>query len=328
MSILRNSSQAPIIRHVVYKAFAGPKISGTVPFSVTENSHWQRILRVAAYVETGGAFGAVNAYDGCGCSAGLVQNILVYPKELADEDFHAENDQGSLGSLIYAMPDCPEKEALLWALAAEDWEFKQDGKFYYIKDKTVKLGLKTINAKKGAAVYGADLRNTFTPIAGKVPAIGDNWSRACYWITLVHNLFKNPVTFAKQAELGIEHLQSYATRLKAAGQPIKGLIYQDNLDKQLSPELDMAMTLFFSHAVNSPATAQKCLVSAVSLAGGKGEAALAKSIVNIMRASTFGRWNSLDAGGRYQRTRNAMLELNMKLKCWDSSLFTTIMPVK
>lgn len=304
-----------------YKEYSGPRITGVADYSLRSNAHLERIFWVTSYVEAGAKFGGVNMYDGCGATAGLHQSILVYPKEVAMEDFAAEDDQGSLGAMIAGMPDCHDKEVLQWAFAKEGWDLRGDGKLYYTKDRQVRLGSKLVSAKAGQQVYGAELRNTMTPTAGKVPAVGDNWKTACYWATLLHNLFKNPATYEYQVKCGLGYIEKDSRRLKIGTNSILDVVYGGSMSTPLSPELDLAMTLFFGHAVNSPATALKCLNLAAAGAK-KDPKLLAPSLARILGTTSFGRWSaSLGKVSRWNRTRAAMLKLNESTKFWDLKLF-------
>ena len=119
----------PKVSYRKRKNYSGPLIAGTEPYPAPSAEragfHIDRAYWLTTRVETGGKFGAVMAYDGTGMTAGPDQHIAVYPKELANEDLNAADDQGSLWKLLRRLEVCDPGGgfgghlATLWALFAE-----------------------------------------------------------------------------------------------------------------------------------------------------------------------------------------------------------------
>lgn len=307
--------------HRSYGDYSGPVTQGTAVYSpVHIVGHLERAFYITSMVECCAKFGSIVGYDGTGVTAGLHQAILVYPKELADDDFQPKDDQGSLVellSLIQATKYFPEKDELFAEFAKNSWELK-NGAFYYTKQKMVKVKGRDINCRPGTLVYGADLRDTVTPIGGKVPSSGPQWVQACDWQQLFHTVFSNSKTFDVQIKFGMDHNKKAVQNRKLEnGQSIASFIY-GNLDVSNMfhdcTELDMAMTMWASHGVNAPAIAFKFLNQAItktkfpgySSATGIQKNALGKELIRLMGTSTYGRWNESEKNGRYQRTRQVM----------------------
>lgn len=325
------------ISHVTYKEFSGPKVTGSVPYTHSRTAaHWERAFNVTTGVESGfgAGFGSVNCYDGCGVTAGLHQAILTYPKALANENWMAEDDQGSLVQLLRLfefLPSFSEFEKLKYEFKLQGWYIAPDNKIRYSIGKAVQIGNKLVRVNPGDVVFGADLRNTITPIAGKVPNSGPLWAQACQWATLFHNVFSNPVTFPVQIKFGIDHSIHLAKTMKLNnGLSISQFVYGSSDAQepfQDVPELDLAMMLFWCNGINAPAIAKKCLQQAVDQSkfigyakGNKKE--FGKVLLRILGTTKYGRWDNDIPGGRYQRTRDIMMRLACPL--WKPEYFAAL----
>ena len=122
----------PRVMYKEFKTYAGPAIYGK-PLGKPERDmrhHVDRAVYLTEAVETGRRRGSIFAADGTGMTGGRGQHILVYPKELANEDFDAKDDQGGLGALLRRLEfEAPSKELeQLWeAFRAEGWYLASDG---------------------------------------------------------------------------------------------------------------------------------------------------------------------------------------------------------
>lgn len=293
-------------------------------------------------VETGGMYGAIVGYDGTGITAGLDQHIAVYPKELAHEDYNAEDDQGSLWKLLRRLEVVDGSESYnraitdLWVkLMEESWYIAQDGVLRYDDDGAYVFPdgtEKTITA--GDPVFGAHIRNVLSPPHGTVPEDGPDWEQAREIATLVHNVMVHPDGFKAQMEFGKEHLVE-RTKVRRArvkkkshwykvveagygGREVTSLVLGRNWDE----ETDLALCVYQSHSVNAPAIANRLLVQAWLDQPGEG---FPRRLIQLLGTSTYGRWDDDIKYGRYQRTRRAAMDSGL----WSQSLFVgsnTIMP--
>jgi hypothetical protein len=318
-----------------YGKYSGPTILGkvSIPSPTTGNTldrqHW-----LTMRVETGATYGSVVMFDGTAVTAGADQFILVYPKELANEDLKAADDQGPLGKLVArlcAIQDVgmqPPINALLSAFAAAGWTLSPVGELRYSKAQSVALVGRKIQVNAGELVHGAVLRDTVTPVGGAVPKAGVAWQQSAKWCQLFHELFVHPAGYSTQSQYGREHLvKAYrAPRLKIAPKSVEMAVFGRDVSAvkigECGPELDLAMGVWYSNSVNAPAIALSCLERA--LVGGKG-ADFPRRLIRELGISTYGRWNAMEPNGRYQRTRRLALASNL----WPRALFegrSAIMP--
>jgi hypothetical protein len=281
-----------------------------------------RVLWLTSKVESGGNFGAVMAYDGTGMTAGLHQAIAVYPKELADEDLNAADDQGSLFALVASLPN--ETTASLRSMfASEGWSLIGTD-LRYAKDATVQIGSVTVRAKTGSLVYGDHIRDVFTPVDGKVPRSGPQWDESKRWALAFHEVFSNPKTFDAQVDFGVKHFNNTSQRKKltVAGRTatLQEWLYGSG---PLSAEADLATAVFWSHSVNGPSVAYRILTSVLEKdpLPSKG---FASRLLRDLAHSTYGRWNFSVPSGRWSRTRLAAKASGL----WPKEFFepTGIMP--
>lgn len=318
-------------RHRVYKEFSGPVVYGTVAYNpIHVVGHWERAFYITSMVECNGLFGSVNLYDGTCVTAGLHQAILVYPKALATENFKAADDQGSLVALlsdISKIQHLTPMDHLQLEMVAHSWALRA-GKLVYTKPKQIHIGSRIVHCKPGDLVYGADLRDTMCPPNGKVPKIGAQWAVSCKWAKLFAAVFSDPKTFDAQIKFGMDHNENVAKTRRVNNRTVADLMYAGNLTATKpfsSTALDIAMTMYFSHAVNAPAIANRCLTEAVTKTQFPGLAAsttahqeaTGRDLIKRMGTSSYGSWDDDLKNGRYQRTRTFM----MKSAFWGADNF-------
>lgn len=317
-----------------FKNYSGPMIRGKKKFLLSPTAdHWERVVWLTAKVETGGKFGATNAYDGTGNTSGLIQGIAVYPKELAHEDNNPADDQGALWPMLeYIRLNHPDLTRRL-----ED-EFLECG--WVLKGGCVRVIEE--DGSSGSPVNGRLLREELTPNQGKVPKSGEEWVQAKNWALMFHEIFNNEKSFAAQIQFGIEHAHKVAKRKPffLRGKSISSLIYNNEIkDTKLftvNDPMDLAMAILFSNAVNAPAMAFKKLKQAFDFYAGSenkrpnwqspsDRLKFANLLVRILGHAEYGRWNFKIDTGRYQRTRKAAM------KVWPKEFFTgkdAVMPKK
>lgn len=280
-----------------YKGWSGCLVRGTVPVAVQDP---RRHMSCAAWLTSEAEcpqWGTCQSYDGAGISAGLLHNVLVYPKDLA---------QGDLGKLLRRMfdvkdaePNAVAEKTLMDTLPLkgrqEGWRLAEDGRY---------------RKANGALVGGADLRDWVAPPAGRVPRGGDHWTRAAYIATIFHKLFSRPELFKVQEDFAIEWL---ARGNRSAELEVYRRYTEDpSLDSAimlpvdaLPPSVHVAMCVYHNMSVNSPAVAARCLNVAMQKSTDPVE--FSKALVREL--GTHGRdvWHDQpgDGGNRYDRTRVA-----------------------
>jgi len=305
------------MRRIKFKDFAGVRIGGKVDIGSNNSPyHIDRAEWITAMVESSGKFGTVISYDGTGITAGLHQCVAVLPRHL--------NTQGSLWRLLNRVRavanETQEWQKLRAALAHEGWTLGRDGKLR--------------KTSGGKLVFGKEMRAVLTGDAdGKMPSSGPGRKAAEKWAELFHELFLHPSTFKVQRNYGLEHFMKRNDRVKlrwsksAPDLTIQEAVYgakhfSTMTDDDITPELDLAMALFWSNTVNAPGAALKRLCRAYDKHGSKGVialegAAFARHLITRLGNTSFGRWDDDIPGGRYQRTRK------WAMKVWPKHLFTT-----
>jgi len=271
--------------------YSGCKIDGVaaVP-KPTTMLHMERAYYLTAMIEAP-TYGAVQSYDGAAMSGGPLHNIAVYPKGMT---------QGSVFQLLRAIEvGAPRSDALhqLWSMYTQlDWVVTQDGLLR--------------STKTGQPVDGTLIRDTFTPIAGKVPQTGPQWDAASRWAVAHHNVFADPLTYAAQKDFAIGWLLSSQRALEST-------FYQGADPKQidvgakgLSMQEDLAMAVYHCYSVNGPAPARDDLIAALKVSH-RGYP-FANALIQQLSATAFGNWEN-----RYTRTRNAAMNSGL----WPKELF-------
>jgi hypothetical protein len=315
------------VRYKKVKGYSGPLIYGkAIPPSPTKN-HLERAVQLTEGVETGFRVGSIMAADGTAMTAGKGQHILVYPKELANEDFNALDDQGGLGELLHFIEvtaPSGELDLLYGEFVAEGWYVASDGKLRWHDDARVKVKGRWLDCKAGDVVHGAVLRDTITPVGGKVPKTGEQWETAKKWAILFHNVFAQESSFDPQATFETHHLVYRVATRKFSFRPgyrketILQVVYGGPTDllklkagRDISDELDLAMCVFHSHTVNAPAIAFRRLRETIQATGydaarhrgTAGEITFARELLKRLAKAKYGRWNESVDGGRWARTR-------------------------
>lgn len=322
------------VRRVKFRSYAGPSIKGTDPWEIEEPAdHWSRVLWLTSKVESGGKFGAITMYDGTAMTAGLHQAIAVYPRELRHEDFAAVDDQGSLWKLLRMLEMVsyfPALELLWKAFADENWYVATDGHLRYLANASVRVKSRIRRVKAGDEVYGFDIRETFTPNEGAVPARGRQWEQSKGWAKRFHAVFSDPKSFRAQARFGQEHFHRYCRNKKikvgAERKTIGEWLYNGRFDNPdvADDSFDLALAVLWSHSVNGPSIAWKILRQSLTRDPEANPTGFARDILRRLGRSTYGRWSHTVKSGRWARTRRAA----MRSGYWPSELFKTsgVMP--
>lgn len=329
------------VRHKKFKSYSGPCIYGErrkPDFST--KLHCERAVLLTEGVETGYRLGSIMAADGTGVTAGLGQHILVYPRELAHEDFDAKDDQGGLGQLLRHMEVHAATPALdkLWGeFRAQGWYVAQDGRLRWYEDKRVKVRGRWMDFKAGDVVHGAILRDTITPVGGKVPKAGEQWEQSKRWAVLFYRVFSDSGSMKSQFGFEVDHLvtrighRKYPFIPHRRSQTMAQAIYGTGVvgelvaGRDISAMLDLALCVFHSHTVNAPAIAYRKLRHSLQATGyrseqargGTGEIALARDLLRRLATANYGRWNEDIAQGRWARTRARARESGM----WPEDFF-------
>lgn len=301
---------APTVTWISFNQWSGCKIAGKakVPLPTT-NLHMDRAYYLTAQLEAP-LYGSVQSYDGAAMSGGPLHNIAVYPKAM---------EQGSMFPLLRHIEIGGQSTALATlysAYKACNWFVARNGELHKIST--------------GARVSGAEIRNQFTPLDGKVPSKGLYWEQAKSWALMHHAVFSDPATFPAQQDFAIQYLKKTQAatetkfykamsldtlRVTTSIVPVEGHLTQDE---------DLAMCMYHSHSVNAPAPAATIL-STTLLKYSRGNI-FAKTLIRALGKKKFGRWeDTVDGRNRYDRTRLAA----MKSGLWPKELFTgatAIMP--
>jgi len=324
----------PEVKWRQFGNYSGPLVTGVdlIPIP-TGNLSAERFHWLTTRVETGGTYGTIVMFDGTALTAGPDQFILVYPKELASEDFNSADDQGPLGALLarvlavstnsYAI----EVQRLFKSLG---WVLSPSGTLRYLSDQTVVLAGRTVNVKAGALIYGSVLRDELTPVGGRVPKTGPGWEQSAQWALRFNRVFSDPATFSTQRHYGLERMESAFKQRKVTvrgrATSIEGVLGGDLGTLVLRPDIELAFALWYSNSVNAPAIAMRCLQDACTTTN-RDLLSLPKTLIQMLGSSNFGRWSANIPEGRYQRTRKAAMES----KLWSTDLFmgpTAIMPTR
>lgn len=284
-----------------YKEFSGCLIRGTASIVPQDPSkHLSCAAWLTAEAEAP-SYGFVQSYDGAGISAGLLHNILVAPRDLS---------QGDLGQLLRRIFDValPYEQSHDWSTGAGDlkrsldgrgWALTQDGKF---------------RTQDGKLVSGVALRSWAAPPDGKVPNTGPNWDAASKIAGYFNKLFAWEGSWKIQEDFAIEWL---ARGNRAAELEVyRTFSGHADLDSfvalpvaAIPSEVHVAMCVYHSFSVNSPAVAGRCLANATQAQGGRvNHVVFSKALIREL--GTHGRdvWHDQpgDGNDRYDRTRVAL----------------------
>lgn len=311
------------MKTVTFKDFVGLQISGTIPIGACDSPyHLDKSEWITAQVESAGKFGTIISYDGTGITAGLHQYIAVYPREL--------NSQGPLWRLLNRIRqvcgDEGEWKAVNNMITEAGWVLGSEGVLRYRED--------------GKLVLGGAIRDRLTGNAdGKMPLSGPGYDRAVAWAQAFHELFVLTATHKTQRDVGLEHFlqmndhTSLQHSKKGKKLTIQQAVYGDKhfstlTDGDISVELEIAMSMYWSNSVNAPGAAVTRLCKVFDkvgvIDGGKPQGVpFARELITALGNTTFGRWDDDIPGGRYQRTRKAAMSI------WPESYFVgpeAIMP--
>lgn len=289
-------------RRIVYKNWAGISVVGTQDWVLSPGGadHMERAAWLTATVETGAKFGTVQSYDGAGMSAGIEHKIAIYPKTM---------EQGGLWGLLSKLPQCDGVMDLKSDLAGVDWFVDVRG---ILRKKS-----------SGAVVSGAEIRTEFTPPQGTVPETGPAYNKAVKWAKQWADAFSDPATFRTQIDEAKRGLLN-------SHKDVESTVYKKyaGLDdasaattKNISADLDLAMSFYHSFSVNAPTKARKILsdVLAVTVQSKASEKTFCKLLLKALGTSTYGNWKQ-----RYLRTRTKAKNSGL----WTASLFEDIAPEK
>lgn len=311
---------------VKWKKYRGFRIRGDVPMEEPYRTHLDRAAWLTAQVESGGKYGAVISYDGTGMTAGVHQAIAVYPRELKNEDWNAADDQGPLWKLLKRIEAVYPEAYVFGRITRMGWYIANDGTLRH--------------SDSGKLVRGLDIRKELNGAAsGVTPVRGGGRMRATAWAEAFSDCFSQPITYPVQDDFGKEHFVKRATRTRLRfTQKYKKVTIQDAVYGErhiscatladLSPELDLAMSLFWSNSVNAPGFALKMICKVARFSpelGGKSTRTFAKRLIHVLGTAKYGRWSDDIKGGRYQRSRDAAM------KIWPKYLFEgkeAIMPAR
>lgn len=280
------------VRWRQYKEWSGCLVRGTVP---VEPQNPKAHLSCAAWLTSEAeapAFGYVQSYDGAGISAGLLHNVLVYPKDLS---------QGDLGKLLRRMFDAAaasgdDVEHAFERTMPSDWRLARDGKF---------------RTSPGSLVSGRDLRAWAAPPDGHVPRSGPDWEKASDIARMFHQLFSLPRLFKVQEDFAIEWLargnRTAELAVYRAFTELRDLdSFVDLPVSALPPEVHVAMSVYHSFSVNSPKVAAECLARTMS-AKSRDHVEFSKVLIRQLGAHGRDVWHDEpgDGSNRYDRTRVA-----------------------
>lgn len=304
------------MRKITFNKYSGLKIKGETPIELESTLHLDLASYITTQIESGGVYGTVMNYDGTGMTAGSHQAIAVFPRNASD----GIESQGPLWKLLSRMMALDPTPLALVDIIDEMYDANlvlgEDGKVRY--------------QKTGAYAAGESLQDFFGTPGGVLVERGADRKRAEIMISLFHDLFSCPSTFKLQERYGLEHFVKASERSKlrfskvprTRGLTIQEMIYDPMVEQHvslvdsefMSPELNLAMCMFWSYYVNAPGMALKKLcqaIDAVDRRTSTWEEDLPRMIVRKLGTSSYGRWDDDIDNGRYQRTRSETLKLDI-----------------
>jgi len=290
-------------------SFSGPVIHGTFPAFAKEmtlgNSHLVRAFWLTTMVESGGMLGTIMMADGTGVTAGLEQVVAVYPRDM--------KVQGPLFKMLNRINATTYIDDYL-GLSQCGWRISEDG---------------VLRDKFGAPVPPKKIRDTFTPMGGKVNQRSKaDWEQASEWALRFHNLFGSQSTSRVQYQCGIEQQTKFAKRFKSQKlnyESVEEVCYDgevQNPNPFNDHHMDLAMCMWWNYKTNAPSPALTALNEARLTFDPKTDShQFAKCLLNRLRTSRYGRWGT----NRYDRSRECALSV------WPSELFEgpdAVMPAR
>jgi hypothetical protein len=315
-------------RWLQYKTWSGVAVRGTVPVEVANflpldashtrpMNHIDRAVFITSRLEAPN-WGSVQGYDGAAMSGGLLHNVAVLPRDLA---------QGDLFRLIGRIFEHFDSRG--WPVAGSDlksalrykgWGIGRDG---LLRDAA------------GNRVSGQAIRDEFSPPDGKVPRSGPDFEKACRWAEMFSALLSEPSTYRPQIDYaatwlaqGQKQLEIQVYRAYSAGTPAladTGTVLDSPIGlpaATLPQAVDLAMCVYHAFSVNGPAPAASCLTAAQPTPAAEKFAA---SLIRKLGKKQFGRWvdEPGEGGGRYDKTRRAVIASGF----WPRALVQNLMPV-
>lgn len=282
-----------------YKEFSGCLVRGTDPIVPQDPAKHMSCAAWLTSEAEAPSYGYVQSYDGAGISAGLLHNILVFPRDLT---------QGDLGQLVRRIlnvsamfqSNLPAAEWLLHEIESRGWTLSPDGKFRY-----------NASYKPGTLVEGAKLRDWVAPPGGKVPRSGANWEYASKVATCFHELFAWPGSWTIQEDFAVEWLAR--GNRTAELEVYRHFTGHSDLDSFISlpvaampAPVHVAMCVYHSFSVNSPKVAADCLKRAWPNNG--NDEKFAKALIREFGLHGRDVWHDQpgDGNNRYDRTRVAL----------------------
>ncbi len=321
------------VRWASYGSYSGPLVSGGLPIASPAPTavHIDRAYWLTTKVETGGVIGKVIAYDGTCMTAGPDQHIAVYPKELASEDFYADDDQGSLWKLLRKLEEAIGDRMLpLFAeLRRHNLFLSAAGRVLYLDDAEVLVAGKRKVVTAGSMAHGNYIRETWTGPSGQVPQSGPRWEKAAHWARLWHDVTMDERGHRAQLDFGLEHLAERSTRrtviIGGQKRDVERVLYGDqqiktaHVDQVFFPvELDLAASVYHANSVNGPAPALRVLQAAANVRSPQRKPVeFARLLISMLGNNGYGRWDDDIPSGRYARTRQHARASGL----WPAELF-------
>lgn len=309
------------VRHIQFRDDkAGALIHGSIDVELAHfdvRLHMHRAVFLTAMLESP-KWGTVQSYDGAAMSAGLIHNIAVAPRTMA---------QGSLFALLREIevsirPPDPFGMPGLNDHLEELWSALRDSGFYVAQDGKLR------SFDTGSLVAGDDIRATFTPLDGNVPKIGPLWEQARRWALLFHRLFSDRSTFRAQIDFAAKWMAEGRSDLEMSIYRRYGVGGDSPIGVQaaaLPADIDLAMSVYHSFSVNGPTPAARALERAWPMRDER----FARALLHHLGSSDYGRW----ATHRYQATRRAALrmaregERDPALGLWSVDLVQRLMGI-
>jgi hypothetical protein len=322
------------INHRTIGKYSGPVIYGTEvvePLTALQG-HAGRAFWLTGQVETGNRLGSVMMADGTGFTIGIDQHIAVYPRELAAEDFNAEDDQGGAWALLAALEVAHAPVRMLWeAFEQRGWYVAPDGTLRWISGGKHKVKNRLLHHKGGDLVHGAVIRDAVTPKGGRVVKVCQK-EQAREWAAMLHELTSAPSSRSVQVDFGIKHLchRVRTRKLRLAEHrrrvTFQQAVYGSDHDvsvvtvEHLGEPLDLALCVFHSYTVNAPSVAFRLIQESIRSLGWSSawleddtaRNNFALNLLTRIKAEKYGRWDK-----RWARTRKAAMAVGW----WDGALF-------
>lgn len=296
------------VRYGSYGKFSGPYIKGDVdamhkPY--LDDTHWMRVLWLTTMVESGGKTGSIMMADGTGCTAGVEQSIIVYPRNLTV--------QGPLVKLLWLLDHVIPLH--YYAIG----ELFDRHRWVIAGDKKIR------DADDGSIIRPADLREALTPNQGRVPRSGPQWEQSKEWAQAFCEIFSRKDTRDAQIKHAMDGFTKFARRVehkKLDHVSIEDAVYGGNAMKPPFEDSiegwtnDLAMALFWERKTNGPAPALTRLGRAVKRFEPQ-DPAFGRFLIQQLSTAKYGRW----ATNRNRRARK------FAQMVWPKELFTGPKPV-